>query len=87
VTFGEDDQQLKIHKQKMKSLESLGHDPANQLRALDLARAYGTELYTGVFYRNPNPPLPYEALIKLRQAEEAKKARPRDRILEAYLQK
>jgi 2-oxoglutarate ferredoxin oxidoreductase subunit beta len=87
VTFGEDDQQLKIHKQKMKSLESLGHDPANQLRAMDLARAYGTELYTGVFYRNPNPPLSYEALIKLRQAEEAKKARPRDRILEAYLQK
>jgi 2-oxoglutarate ferredoxin oxidoreductase subunit beta len=54
---------------------------------MDLARSYGTELYTGVFYRNPNPPLAYEELIKLRQAEEAKKARPRNRILDAYLQK
>jgi 2-oxoglutarate ferredoxin oxidoreductase subunit beta len=87
VTFGEDDQQLKVHKAKMKSLKSLGHDPADQLKAMDLARSYGTELYTGVFYRNPNPPLSYEELIKLRQAEESKKARPRNRILDAYLQK
>lgn len=87
VTFGEDDQQLKVHKAKMKTLKSLGHDPSDQLKAMDLARAYGTELYTGVFYRNPNPPPSYEALIKLRQAEESKKARPRHQILEAYLQK
>lgn len=87
VTFGEDDQQLKVHKTKMKSLASLKHDPADQLRAMDLARAYGTELYTGVFYRNPNPPLPYEELIKIRQAEESKKARPRHNIIDAYLQK
>ncbi|MDP1823222.1 MAG: 2-oxoacid:ferredoxin oxidoreductase subunit beta [Archangium sp.] len=87
VTFGEDDQQLKVHKAKMKTLASLGHDPADQLKAMDLARSYGTELYTGVFYRNPNPPLSYEELIKLRQAEESKKARPRNRILDAYLQK
>ena len=87
VTFGEDDQQLKVHKAKMKSLASMGHDPADQLKAMDLARSYGTELYTGVFYRNPNPPLSYEELIKLRQAEESKKARPRNHILDAYLQK
>ncbi len=87
VTFGEDDQQLKAHKAKMKSLASLKHDSSDQLRAMDLARAYGTELYTGVFYRNPNPPTPYEELIKLRQAEQSKKARPRHQLLEAYLQK
>ncbi|MDP3501409.1 MAG: 2-oxoacid:ferredoxin oxidoreductase subunit beta [Myxococcales bacterium] len=87
VTFGEDDQQLKAHKAKQKSLASLGHDPSNQLAALDLARAYGTELYTGVFYRNPSPPPTYESLVKLRQTEQAKKARPRNQILDAYLQK
>ena len=48
VTFGEDDQQLKAHKGKMKTLASLGHDSTNQLAAMDLARAYGKELYTGV---------------------------------------
>ena len=68
-------------------MKKLVHDPADQLKAMDLARAYGTELYTGVFYKNPNPPLPLEELIKLRQAEESKKARPRNRILDAYLQK
>jgi 2-oxoglutarate/2-oxoacid ferredoxin oxidoreductase subunit beta len=87
VTFGEDDQQLKAHKTKMKSLASLKHDSSDQLRAMDLARAYGTELYTGVFYRNPNPPTPYEELIKLRQAEQSPKARARHQLLEAYLQK
>lgn len=87
VTFGEDDQQLKAHKGKMKSLASLGHDPADQLRAMDLARSYGSELYTGVFYRNPNPPTSYEQLVKARQAEQAPKARARHNILDAYLQK
>lgn len=87
VTFGEDDQQLKAHKTKMKTLASLGHDSTNQLAAMDLARAYGKELYTGVFYRNPNPPPTYESLVKLRQAEQSKKARARHQILEAYLQK
>lgn len=87
VTFGEDEQQLKAHKGKMKTLASLGHDSTNQLAAMDLARAYGKELYTGVFYKNPNPPPTYESLVKLRQAEQSKKARARHQILEAYLQK
>jgi len=87
VTFGEEDQQLKAHKTKLKSLASIGHDPTNQLAAMDLARAYGKELYTGVFYRNPSPPPTYESLVKLRQAEQQKKARPRHQLLEAYLQK
>ena len=87
VTFGEDDQQLKAHKAHMKSLPAMGHDTADQLRAMDLARAYGKELYTGVFYRNPNPPPTYDALVRLRQKEQSTKARPRERILDAWLQK
>lgn len=87
VTFGEDDQQMRAHKAKMKTLASMGHDPSDQLKALDLARAYGEELYTGVFYRNPRPPPTYDALVRLRQDELAKTARPRERVLDAYLQK
>jgi 2-oxoglutarate ferredoxin oxidoreductase subunit beta len=87
VTFGEDDQQLKAHKANMKSLKSLGHDSADQLKAMDLARGYGKELYTGVFYRNPNPPPTYDALVKIRQQEQAKNAKPRERVLDAWLQK
>jgi 2-oxoglutarate ferredoxin oxidoreductase subunit beta len=87
VTFGEDDQSLKAHKANMKSLASLGHDSRDQLRAMDLARAYGKELYTGVFYRNPSPPPTYDALVKVRQTEQSPKARPRERILDGWLQK
>lgn len=86
VTFGEDEQQLKAHKATMKSLHSLGHDSADQLKAMDLARAYGQALYTGVFYRNPNPPPTYESQVKMRQADQAKHARPRARVLDAWLQ-
>lgn len=87
VTYGEDDQQLKAHKATMKALSSLGHDPADKLRALDLARAYGEELYTGIFYQDPNPPPTYEALVKLRQAELAKGAKPRADVLEMFRMK
>jgi 2-oxoglutarate ferredoxin oxidoreductase subunit beta len=86
ITFGEEEQQLKAHKARMKSLASLGHDPANQLGALDLARAYGSELYTGVFYRNPTPPPTYDALVRRRQAElQRGEPQSRSRVLEGYL--
>lgn len=87
VTFGQEDQQIRAQKAHMKSLASLGHDPSNLGQALELAGQYGTELYTGVFYRNPEPPLSYDRLIRLRQQELAKHARPRAQILDAYLQK
>ena len=86
ITFGEEEQQLKAHKVRMKTLASLGHDPANQLAALDLARAYGTELYTGVFYRNATPPPTYDAQIRQRKAElQRGEPRPRSRVLDGYL--
>ncbi|HZX95251.1 MAG TPA: 2-oxoacid:ferredoxin oxidoreductase subunit beta, partial [Myxococcales bacterium] len=52
VTYGEECQQVKAQKTKMKPLASLGHDASNLLSALDLSRSYGTELCTGVLYRN-----------------------------------
>jgi 2-oxoglutarate ferredoxin oxidoreductase subunit beta len=87
VTFGEPEQQLKGHKAGMKSLAGLGHDPADLLEALDLARAYGQELYTGVLFRNPTPPPTYDALVRERQAAMAAPAGARERILDLFLQK
>jgi 2-oxoglutarate ferredoxin oxidoreductase subunit beta len=87
VTYGEDCQQIKEQKAKMKPLKSLGHDPADRIRAMDLAQHYGQELYTGVFYRNPNPPPTFEALVRERQAAMAAGAPPRERILEMFRQR
>jgi 2-oxoglutarate ferredoxin oxidoreductase subunit beta len=86
VTYGQEDQQVKAQKAKMKSLASLNHDPSNLLAALDLARAYGSELYTGVFYKNPNPPPAMDALVKERQQELSAKALPREKILDLFVQ-
>lgn len=69
VTFGDPNDQMKVQKGKMKKLADMGHDPTNRLRAMDLAQAYGTELYTGIFYQNPQPPETYDQMIRARQAE------------------
>ncbi len=87
VTYGEDEQQLKAHKATMKSLESLKHDSTNLIRALDLAQAYGTELYTGIFYKRPDPPPTYTDLVRERQQELAARALPRERILDIFMQR
>jgi 2-oxoglutarate ferredoxin oxidoreductase subunit beta len=67
VTYGDPDAQLKTQRAKMRKLEAEGHDPSNRLRAIELAQEYSQTLYTGVFYRNPNPPPTYESQIKERQ--------------------
>ncbi len=87
VTFGEDDWQLKQHKAVMKSVADLGHDASDVIAAMRLAQAYGSELYTGVLYRAPQPPATYDALVRERQAEQQKKALPRERILELFAAK
>jgi 2-oxoglutarate ferredoxin oxidoreductase subunit beta len=84
VTFGQPEAQLKVHKGKMKSLEKLGHDPADRLRAMDLAQAYGTDLYTGIFYRNPQPAPTYDDLVRERQRELGTAATPKNKILETF---
>jgi 2-oxoglutarate ferredoxin oxidoreductase subunit beta len=87
VTYGEEEQQIKAQKAKMKSLASVSHDASNLLAALDRSQTYGTELYTGVLYRNPSPPPTYEALARERRAALAPGALPRERILDLFLQK
>src|SRR5213075_2162865 len=69
VTYGEEEQQIKAQKARMKALAMVGHDPSNLVEAFRLAQAYGTELHTGVFYRNPNPPPTIESLVRARQRE------------------
>jgi len=83
VTYGEDDNQVKEQKARMKKLSDLGHDPTNRIRAMELASEYGTSLYTGVFYRNPNPPQTYDSLMAAQQKELASKARPLTDLLPA----
>jgi 2-oxoglutarate ferredoxin oxidoreductase subunit beta len=85
VTYGQADQQLKSQKAMMVSLEAAGHDPANRLRAMDLAQDYGTKLYTGVLYRDPSGAPPYEVYAKARQDEMAPGALPRQRILDLFM--
>ena len=84
VTYGEEEQQIKAQKARLKPLEH--HDPADLLAALDLARAYGRELSTGVLYRNPAPPETIEALVRDRQRRLEIDALPREQILRLFAQ-
>jgi len=78
---------VKAHRAHMKTLKSLGHDSTDRLAAMGLAQLYGQELHTGVFYRNPEPPPTLDALFRERQETLAGKALPRERILDAFIQK
>ena len=49
-----------------------------------LAAEYGRALYTGVFYRNPQPPPTYEAQARERKRQARPLARPRHEILEMF---
>jgi len=60
VTFGEPEFQLKAQKERIQSLESLGHDPGDRIKAMEMAQEYGTKLYTGVFFRDPHPGRTYD---------------------------
>ncbi len=86
VTYGQENQQIKAHREQMKTLASLGHDPTNMADALARAQHYGSELYTGVFYKNPQPPQTFEAQARERQTQLGPSARPRDRILDMFRQ-
>jgi len=87
VTYGEEEQQIKAHKAIMKKLDDLGHDPTSRLQALDRAQSYGTELLTGVYFRDPSPPPTLGSLVRERQESLSAKAKPRERILDLFLQK
>ena len=84
VTYGQEEQQLKAQKAILQPLASLGHDASDRLKAMALASEYGQKLYTGVFYRNPDPPPTFEAQARRRQEEAKAQARPKDRILDMF---
>ncbi len=84
VTYGLEEQQLKAQKAMMENLEALGHDSSNRLAAMDLAQAYGTKLYTGIFYRAPTPSPAFEALARQRQQSLADPQRTRAQVLDAF---
>ena len=85
VTFGAEDQQIKIHKSVMKKLEDLEHDPTSRIQALDRAQSYGSELLTGIYYRDPSPPPTFGSMVRARQEHMMQGAPERSRILEMFL--
>lgn len=86
VTFGAPDQQVKAHKEGLRQLARIDYDPTHRMKAMALAQTYGKELWTGVFYRDPNPPPTYDALVRERQRKLAADALPRERILDLFVQ-
>ena len=85
VTYGDEEQQLKAQKTRMQSLESIGHDPTDPAKAIERAREYVTKLYTGILYRNPNPPPTYGQGVTERQEFLKKQAVPRHKILNRFM--
>ena len=81
VTYGREDQMLKAQKAAMRPLESLNHDPSNRIAAMDLAQAYGETLYTGVFYRSPNPLPTFEDLAGARRAAQRSQVKSRADVM------
>ena len=84
VTYGRPEQSLKTHKATMEALTDLKHDTSDRLKAMALASEYGTKLYTGVFYRNAEPPPTYGVATFERQEQMKGDALPRERILETF---
>ena len=85
VTYGEEEQQLKAQKTRLQSLESLGHNPADRAPATELARDYGTKVYTGVLYRNPTPPPTYGHGVTERHQALIKQGVPHHQILDYFI--
>jgi 2-oxoglutarate ferredoxin oxidoreductase subunit beta len=85
VTYGEEEHQLKAQKGRIHSLESMGHDPTDRARAIQLAGEYGSKLYTGVLYRSPNPLPTYGQGVIERQRSLSKQAVPRHEILNRFV--
>jgi 2-oxoglutarate/2-oxoacid ferredoxin oxidoreductase subunit beta len=84
VTYGEEYFQIKAQKERMQSLAAMGHDPSDWLRAVALAQEYTKSLYTGVFYRCPDPPPTYEAAARRLQDQLREQAVPKADILKMF---
>jgi len=84
VTYGQEDQMLKAQKASLQTLDSINHNPADRLAAMDLAQAYGTALYTGVFFRHPEPGPTFERLARQRQEAQRQGVTGRADVLNAF---
>jgi 2-oxoglutarate ferredoxin oxidoreductase subunit beta len=84
VTYGTEDQMLKAQKAAMQKLETMGHNSSDRIAAMSLAQDYGTTLYTGVFYRNPDPEPTLDGLARERHAELKAGTVPRASVLNAF---
>ena len=84
ITYGSPDAQLKQLKADMKALASLGHDASNRLSAMALAQEYGKTLYTGVFYRDPEPGPTFEQLVAERHRAMNASQDERARVLDLF---
>jgi 2-oxoglutarate/2-oxoacid ferredoxin oxidoreductase subunit beta len=85
VTYGHPDAQLKQHKAEMKPLSSIDHDPSDRLAAMALAQQYGQALYTGVFYRDPEPGPTFESAVAERQRVLGADDHARERVLDLFV--
>ncbi|HYT66147.1 MAG TPA: 2-oxoacid:ferredoxin oxidoreductase subunit beta [Vicinamibacterales bacterium] len=84
VTYGQPEAQLKQHKAEMRALTSCGHDSSNRLAAMELAQDYGKVLYTGVFYRDPDPGPTFEQAVAERHVAQRASADQRTRVLDLF---
>jgi 2-oxoglutarate ferredoxin oxidoreductase subunit beta len=84
VTYGQPEQQLKEQKKIIQNLATLGHDPTDRIKAMILAQEYGRKLYTGVFYKDPEPSVTYEQLVKERNTILKKDAPAPEQILNLF---
>lgn len=85
VTYGEEDHQLKIQKTRLQDLEKIGHDTADPALAAARARDTSGKIYTGIFYRNPQPPPTYGHGVAERQNALKAQAVPRQQILNRFI--
>ena len=83
VTFGHPESQLRVQKETMEKLSDSGHDPSNRLQAMERAQAYGSRLFTGVFFRDPEPPPTHDGAVRARQSA-VREVVPRERILDLF---
>jgi len=81
VTYGEARDMIKGQKEIMESLEEMGHDPSDKMKAFELATHYGEKLHTGVLYKEENSTTSLTDHLLKRQEEMKSQAVPKEDIL------
>ncbi|MEK7705830.1 MAG: thiamine pyrophosphate-dependent enzyme [Myxococcota bacterium] len=71
VTYGEEHNQVKSLRERVVSLDAIGHDPSNKMEAYRLAEEQNGKIYQGVFYRAERLPQMEYAELHAKRAEAA----------------